>query len=101
LRAPRLLPSFPTRRSSDLEAARLIRAAAGRTPEGPTRVALPPLPAGSQAFGVVEAWRGPVWHWVVADGPATLRRVKIVDPSFRKDRKSTRLNSSHLVISYA
>jgi len=65
------------------EAARLIRAAAGRTPEGPTRVALPPLPAGGQAFGVVEAWRGPVWHWVVADGPATLRRVKIVDPSFR------------------
>jgi Ni,Fe-hydrogenase III large subunit len=65
------------------EAARLIRAAAARTPDGPTRVALPPLPAGGHAFGLVEAWRGPVWHWVVADGPARLRRVKIVDPSFR------------------
>ena len=65
------------------EAARLIRAAAGRTPHGPARVPLPPLAAGGHALGLVEAWRGPVWHWVVADGPATLRRVKIVDPSFR------------------
>jgi Ni,Fe-hydrogenase III large subunit len=31
----------------------------------------------------VEAWRGPVWYWVWAGGPQALRRVKIVDPSFR------------------
>src|SRR6185295_13077330 len=61
------------------EAARLIRAAAGRAPEGPTRASLPPLPAGEHAFGLVEAWRGPVWHWVLAEGPTALGRVKIVD----------------------
>src|SRR5260370_37937005 len=65
------------------EAARLIRVAAGRTPDGRARVPLPPLAAGGHALGLVEAWRGPVWHWVVADGPATLRRVKIPDPSVR------------------
>ncbi|PYN10845.1 MAG: hypothetical protein DME05_26105 [Candidatus Rokuibacteriota bacterium] len=65
------------------EAARLIRAAADRDPAGPTRVPLPAMTAGAQGFGLVEAWRGPVWHWVLADGPASLRRVKIVDPSFR------------------
>ena len=36
-----------------------------------------------QEAGLVEAWRGPVWHWVWADGPASLGRVKVVDPSFR------------------
>jgi Ni,Fe-hydrogenase III large subunit/Ni,Fe-hydrogenase III component G len=65
------------------EAARLIRAAAGRAPDGSTRASLPPLPAGGHAFGLVEAWRGPVWHWILADGPTALGRVKIVDPSFR------------------
>ena len=65
------------------EATRLIRAAADRDPAGPTRVPLPAMTAGAQGFGLVEAWRGPVWHWVLADGPASLRRVKIVDPSFR------------------
>jgi Ni,Fe-hydrogenase III large subunit len=65
------------------EAARLVRAVAGRAPESATRAPLPPLPPGAEGFGLVEAWRGPVWHWVVAEGPATLRRVKIVDPSFR------------------
>jgi len=65
------------------EAARLIQAAAARTPDGAARAPLGPLPAGGHAFGLVEAWRGPVWHWVLADGPATLARVKVVDPSFR------------------
>jgi Ni,Fe-hydrogenase III large subunit/Ni,Fe-hydrogenase III component G len=65
------------------EAARLIRVAVGRAPDGPARAELPPLPPGGHAVGLVEAWRGPVWHWVLADGPRTLRRVKIVDPSFR------------------
>ena len=65
------------------EAARLIRAVAGRAPAGPARAPLPPLAAGAEGFGLVEAWRGPVWHWVVAAGPARLARVKVVDPSFR------------------
>src|SRR5207245_10873130 len=65
------------------EAARLVRATADRCVEGTTRVTLLPFTAGAHAFGLVEAWRGPVWHWVLADGPASLGRVKVVDPSFR------------------
>jgi len=65
------------------EAARLIRTAVGLGAEGATRVPLPPLTAGAHAFGLVEAWRGPVWHWALADGPASVGRVKVVDPSFR------------------
>ena len=65
------------------EAARLIRATVTAAPDGATRASLPLLPAGGHALSVVETWRGPVWHWVLADGPETLRRVKIVDPSFR------------------
>jgi len=64
------------------ESARLIREAA-RDEDGAAAVPVPPLTAGAHALGVVEAWRGPVWHWVVAGGPATLGRVKVVDPSFR------------------
>jgi Ni,Fe-hydrogenase III large subunit/Ni,Fe-hydrogenase III component G len=65
------------------ESARLLAVAARRTPAGPVRVTLPPLPAGGDALACVEAWRGPVWYWVLAAGPDTLRRVKVVDPSFR------------------
>jgi Ni,Fe-hydrogenase III large subunit len=65
------------------EAARLIREVAARDADGATVAPIPPLTAGAHAFGLVEAWRGPVWHWVVASGPATLGRVKVVDPSFR------------------
>ena len=65
------------------EAARLIAAAAQRTPAGPARASLPALSAGGQAIGVVEAWRGPVWYWVLAERADRLARVKVVDPSFR------------------
>ena len=65
------------------DAARLIRTVADRDAEGATRVPLPPLTVGAHAFGLVEAWRGPIWHWILADGPASLGRVKVVDPSFR------------------
>jgi Ni,Fe-hydrogenase III large subunit/Ni,Fe-hydrogenase III component G len=64
------------------EAARLICTTAQGTEEE-TRVPLPPFTAGACAFGLVEAWRGPIWHWVRADGPTSLDRVKVVDPSFR------------------
>src|SRR5207249_12242433 len=72
-RAPRPLPSFPTRRSSDLT--------------GPVR----PLAA---AHGPVGSARGGV----------RLRDVPGADgrPRYRVgDRKSTRLNSSHVSSSYA
>jgi Ni,Fe-hydrogenase III large subunit len=65
------------------EAARLVNEAARRDTSGPVRESLLPFKAGAHASGLVEAWRGPVWHWVLAEGPASLGRVKIVDPSFR------------------
>lgn len=34
------------------------------------------------AFGLVEGWRGPIWHWIVAGENGSLARVKIKDPSF-------------------
>ena len=65
------------------EAVRLIRATADHRAGGLARVPLPSLASGTHAFGLVEAWREPVWHWAVADGPASLARLKVVDPSFR------------------
>ena len=64
------------------EAARLIKAALEALPEGNLAVGIRELPEGEGAFGVVEGWRGPIWHWVVAGKNNTLRRVKVKDPSF-------------------
>jgi Ni,Fe-hydrogenase III large subunit len=40
------------------------------------------LPEGESAFGLVEGWRGPIWHWAVAGKNNMFRRIKIKDPSF-------------------
>ena len=64
------------------EAARLIGSALEALPNGSLTVSLEALPEGEAAFGLVEGWRGPIWHWVVAGKNNTLRRVKIKDPSF-------------------
>ncbi len=64
------------------EAARLIQSALDTLPGGSLAVRLDSLPEGEGAFGLVEGWRGPIWHWVVAGKNDTLRRVKIKDPSF-------------------
>ncbi|HEV8471554.1 MAG TPA: NADH-quinone oxidoreductase subunit C [Methylomirabilota bacterium] len=61
----------------------LIAEVARQLPDGPAFVTPGPLRAGAQAVGLVEAWRGPIWHWVLAAGPDALARVKVVDPSFR------------------
>src|SRR5262245_64288570 len=86
----RSLHSFPTRRSSDLlhEASFLVTSVAF-SPDGRT------LAAGDDS--------GDVGLWDVATGhkTATLREVGSLVFSVALDRKSTRLNSSHLGISYA
>jgi len=64
------------------EAARLIGAALRDLPSGSLAVPLDAFPEGDGAFGVVEGWRGPIWHWVVGGKNNALRRVKIKDPSF-------------------
>ncbi|HEV8586766.1 MAG TPA: NADH-quinone oxidoreductase subunit C [Methylomirabilota bacterium] len=65
------------------QSATLIAEAARRAPAGPASVAPGPLRPDADAIGLVEGWRGPIWHWVVAGGPQALARVKIVEPSFR------------------
>jgi Ni,Fe-hydrogenase III large subunit len=64
------------------EAVNLISHALNEIPPGQIVRPLPPLPAGGSAFGLVEGWRGPIWHWVVAGEENSLARVKVKDPSF-------------------
>ncbi|HSK31023.1 MAG TPA: pyridine nucleotide-disulfide oxidoreductase, partial [Candidatus Limnocylindria bacterium] len=64
------------------DAVRLIDEAMAALPEGSLAVPIASLPEGDGAFGLVEGWRGPIWHWAVAGENNTLRRVKIKDPSF-------------------
>ncbi|HVQ74031.1 MAG TPA: NADH-quinone oxidoreductase subunit C [Candidatus Binatia bacterium] len=65
------------------EAARLVEIAAAQDGGGPAAAPLGPLRPGAHATAVVEAWRGPIWHWVLAGGEASVARVKVADPSFR------------------
>src|SRR5213079_652351 len=65
------------------QAAALIAEAARRAPQGAVFAPPGPLRAGAHATGLVEGWRGPIWHWVLAAGPEAVARVKVVDPSFR------------------
>jgi Ni,Fe-hydrogenase III large subunit len=65
------------------ESSRLITAILRALPGGSVLTPLGALRSGEHATVVVEGWRGPIWHWVLADGPARLGRVKIADPSFR------------------
>jgi Ni,Fe-hydrogenase III large subunit/Ni,Fe-hydrogenase III component G len=64
------------------EAARLITRALDELPSGAIAAPVPVLREGSSAFGLVEGWRGPIWHWVVAGQNNSLSRVKVKDPSF-------------------
>ena len=64
------------------EAARLIESALETLPHGDLAAPVGALPEGEGAFGLVEGWRGPIWHWVVAGKNNSFRRVKIKDPSF-------------------
>jgi Ni,Fe-hydrogenase III large subunit len=66
-----------------VESVRLIESAARHAGEGGLSAPLGPLRAGAHATSVVEGWRGPVWYWVLADGDASVARVKPADPSFR------------------
>ena len=65
------------------ESARLVAALVNGLPGGDARVTLPALRTGEHATTVVEGWRGPLWYWALADGPASIARVKAADPSFR------------------
>src|SRR5690606_42040744 len=86
-RRTRDLPSFPTRRSSDLGQgfARHFQRAPGRIDIGARDAVL--------ALGGVEG--------ILGDESLGQQRLVIVARARGEDRKSTRLNSSHVKISYA
>src|SRR5207253_8899903 len=88
------LPSFPTRRSSDLLLSLLSASALAQSYE-PTwdYVDKRPTPAwfSDAKFGIFI-------HWGTYSVPAYAPVLHKPEP---KDRKSTRLNSSHVAISYA
>ena len=60
----------------------LIQQALLRLPAGSLQIPLGPLPAFEASWGLVEAWRGAILTWVMADPAGKLYRVKIKDPSF-------------------
>lgn len=64
------------------ESFRLIGRALDELPEGKVLEPVESLPSGASGFGLVEGWRGPIWHWVVAGNDQRLERVKVKDPSF-------------------
>jgi len=64
------------------EACRLITRALDELPAGETLRPIGRLRAGAGDIGVVEGWRGPIWHWVAAGDDDALSRVKVKDPSF-------------------
>src|SRR5690606_41496487 len=86
--APLHPPSFPTRRSSDLETARLVQDAAFSAHAD----------ASGAADGPGAAPSGGAW----AHAPAVVGRLSVdAFVAVIPDRKSTRLNSSHVKSSYA
>jgi Ni,Fe-hydrogenase III large subunit len=64
------------------ESVSLIAQALGDLPGGELLEPIGSLPPESSAFGLVEGWRGPIWHWMVAGKNGILARVKVKDPSF-------------------
>jgi Ni,Fe-hydrogenase III large subunit/Ni,Fe-hydrogenase III component G len=64
------------------ESINLIVQAMGALPPGEISEPILMLKTGANAFGLVEGWRGPIWHWVVCGSNGALTRVKVKDPSF-------------------
>jgi Ni,Fe-hydrogenase III large subunit/Ni,Fe-hydrogenase III component G len=64
------------------EACRLITRALDALPAGETTRPIGRLQAGACDIGLVEGWRGTIWHWVTSGDDDRLARVKVKDPSF-------------------
>src|SRR5205814_10643077 len=86
---PRHLHSFPTRRSSDLSVCSVIATACCARSN-----ASPWLPAAARTFALTPR------HRYCAPRSSVVAAPSLTD-AHASDRKSTRLNSSHLGISYA
>src|SRR5690606_41558925 len=95
--APATRRSFPTRRSSDLQIlAEKWNVAPEQRPVVGTDTQSDPA--------LIENWYYAVWGYNGFTGPGSNRSNHPLDSALpwpRPDRKSTRLNSSHVKISYA
>src|SRR5205085_10975521 len=100
-RHPLLLPSFPTRRSSDLEV--ILRWLPGAAAIKAEWAVVAPIRSHLQhAFVLEEAVIAPERHTAAIFSRTCLVRHEFISRELdRIDRKSTRLNSSHSQISYA
>src|SRR5439155_20985703 len=94
----RALHSFPTRRSSDLQQSREVAAAVGHGGEGPVEV---DRVRGNDAPDAGEADEEEQLVAAVVDLGNHYRSAEGTVVVVVADRKSTRLNSSHVAISYA
>src|SRR5207244_8738466 len=98
--SPRQLRSCPTRRSSDLSGATFTFAAVARALDVPLKIAGESIPlAGFAQLTFVAAIIGTILAVVLARRASRPKRTFVV--TTLADRKSTRLNSSHQIISYA
>src|SRR5205085_11474028 len=98
---PRVLHSFPTRRSSDLAAACIEAGAMARADDLARRRIPIALAQGAVVMGTPILDRVELAGAVV-DADSLRADVGVDAPlTGRQDRKSTRLNSSHSQISYA
>src|SRR5437868_3331142 len=95
--APRPLHSFPTRRSSDLQR---VDVEVFEARLGPQRFRLQLEVLRQQRMQAREGGRGGVVHLGSSRRVGT-QRMRLAAPARAEDRKSTRLNSSHVSISYA
>src|SRR5207244_12687448 len=94
-------PPYPTRRSSDLSrsstqsTARPTGAAiaSGQSPRAAASTATTPQPDGIARRVTVVAWENPVVRM-----SEYITATTIIQPDWVRDRKSTRLNSSHQII---
>src|SRR5690606_42052185 len=95
--APRPLHSFPPRRSSDLAPAE--QAAAPQTTTQSEPAASAPDTLNSEAAQAEVKHYADMAHAIFSDAHGTA--LKLQEAIDALDRKSTRLNSSHVKISYA
>lgn len=60
-----------------------VREQLASVPQGPMRVAAPPLRPSHLIVSMTEGWRGAIAHVAITDRDGRFGRYKIVDPSFR------------------
>src|SRR5690606_41333570 len=99
-RPPTPRPSIPTRRSSDLTSARAFSATVDALGKLVQMLGVPPQELWERIPGVtrqdVERWKA-----TAQQGDSFAFLANLLEQQAAEDRKSTRLNSSHVKISYA